>query len=276
MTSFARRMLACWGIASIVAAAFFAGLALVHEMQVQSRLSEIRTVMVGTSLVLHGVGEANGGAEAVAFGPAPFLRVGVNGATEQKIFAMARSAVAAGARDLFIEINPIVSRFQRKSSGCGTVSWINQERLDVRDAFRAILLGWSVLRDGDANFEVSSAPESHSPLREAEIRPLYPIRVTGSCDADRWAALFATDPQLRVVLMVMPRAPEARGANGAQLMMEFHEAAQDFADVTGAHLFVADPDGVWPASDFVDQAHLSDVGAARFRAALAAFVAELP
>ena len=81
---------------------------------------------------------------------------------------------------------------------------------------------------------------------------------------------------MRVVLMVMPRAPEAWGENGAQLMAEFHSAAQDFAGLTGAHLFVADPDGVWPASDFVDQAHLSDAGAARFRAALAAFVAELP
>jgi lysophospholipase L1-like esterase len=121
-----------------------------------------------------------------------------------------------------------------------------------------------------------SLRKTRGPLTEAEIRRLYPIRVTGSCDADRWAALFAAEPQMRVVLMVMPRAPEARAANGSLLMAKFHAAAQDFVALTGAHLFVADPDGVWPASAFVDQAHLSEAGAARFRAELAAFVAELP
>jgi hypothetical protein len=275
MTSTVGRMLACWGIAVIGVGAVVAGLALVHEMKVQSRLSGIRTVMAGTSLVLYGVGEADGGAEALAFGPAPFLRVGYGSGTERQVFALARSAVAAGARDLFIEINPIVSRFAHSASGCGTVSWIRQERSDARDALRAVLLGSDVLRAGTVNMEGFPLPESRVPLTEVQIRRLFPIRVTGSCDANRWAALFAANPQMRVVLMVMPRAPEARGENGAQLMAEFHAVAQDFARLTGAHLFVADPDGVWPASDFVDQAHLSDAGAARFRAALAAFDAEL-
>jgi len=58
--------------------------------------------------------------------------------------------------------------------------------------------------------------------------------VTGSCDADRWGSLFATDPQMGVVLMVMPRAPEALDANRAQLMAKFHDAAFDFAEMTGA------------------------------------------
>ena len=37
-----------------------------------------------------------------------------------------------------------------------------------------------------------------------------------------------------VVLMVMPRAPEALDANRAQLMAKFHDAAFDFAEMTGA------------------------------------------
>ena len=276
MTSPVRRILACWGIAVIGAGAVFAGLALVHDMQVQSRLSDIRTLMVGTSLVSFGVGVADGGAEALAFGPTPFLRVGYSGGTERQIFALSRSAVAAGVRNLFIEINPILSRFARSPSDCGIVSWIKQERLDSRDALRAVLSGTDVLSRSTLNVEDYPVLDSRGPMTEAQIRQRYPIRVTGSCYADRWAALFAADPQMRVVLMAMPRAPKARGAIGARVMAEFYAAAQDFADRTGAHLFIADLDGVWPASDFVDLAHLSDAGAARFRAALVAFVTELP
>lgn len=276
MTSSVGRMLACWGIAVIGACAVLAGLALVHEVQVKSRLSGIRTAMVGTSLVRHGVDQADGGPEALAFGPAPFLRVGHSNATERQLFALTRSAVAAGARDLFIEINPIVTRFASFPSGCGAVSWIRQARSDARDVLQTVLLGRDVLGGSTANIEDFRIPDSNGPLTEAQIQRLYPIRVTGSCDVDRWTALFGADPQIRVVLTVMPRAPEARRANGAQLMAAFHAAAQEFAGLTGAYLFIADPDGVWPESDFVDQAHLSEAGAARFRAALADFVAGLP
>jgi hypothetical protein len=268
--------MACWGIAVMGAGSVFTGLAPVLEMKVESRLSNIRTVMVGTSLVLYGVGVADGGTEALAFGPTPFLRVGYSNGNERQIFALTRSAVTAGVRNLFIEINPIVSRFARSSSGCGLVTWIEQEWLGARYALRAVLLGKDVLRLGTVNMEDFPVAQNRGPMTKEQIQQVYPIRVTGSCDTDRWAALFASDPQIRVVLMVMPRAPEARLANGVEVIAKFHSAAQDFADKTAAHLFVADPDGVWPAVDFVDQAHLSDSGSARFRAALAAFVLDLP
>ena len=249
---------------------------MIHERQAKQRLSNIHTVMVGTSLVRHAVGDADGGAEALAFGPAPFLRVAYSSATERQVFALAKSAVAAGARNLFIEINPIVSRFAFRSAGCGAVSWIMQKQSEARDTLRSVLLRRDVFNYGAVNFEVSIVPESPSHLTDVQLQRLYPIRVSGPCDADRWAALFAVNPELRVVLMVMPRAPVARAANGMRLMSEFHKAAQEFAGLTGAHLFIADPDGVWPALNFIDQAHLSHSGAARFRIALATFVAELP
>ena len=238
-----------------------------------ARLAPVQTLILGTSLIRYGIPDPDGGPAAASFGPTPLLRLGYDSASEEQLLTIATKAADQDVQRLYIEINPIVSRFAYVASGCGLAGWVKLRMSAMRQTLRTVVTGRDIIAQ-----LLARPPEQAEPaiLGEAQLTRLYPLRVTDPCFADRCTALFAAHPDMQVILIAMPRAPIARHRIGIDGMAQFHAAAHQFAAANKVPLFVVDPAGTWPTEAFVDQAHLSPAGAARFMAALSAFATELP
>ena len=236
-------------------------------------LKDIDTLVLGTSLVRYGVPNPDGGPDAHKFGPKPFLRLGYSRGNERQLLSIVTNAAEHKIQRIYLEVNPIVSRFADTSTGCGPTDWITNHMTLIRKTFRAALFRQEILGVATASPLYQSEPFIVDELR---LSRLYPLRVTGPCFAEQWSTVFETNPEIQVILVAMPRAPIARERIGIQGMTHFYEAAQTFAAANNLPLFIVDPSGNWPANAFVDQAHLSQAGAEQFMTLLAAFARELP
>ena len=273
MTITAGRMGLVWMASMGVVLAVLAGLWVLGERAVSNRLASVQTLVIGTSLVQYGIPDPEGRSLATAFGPAPQLRLAYSAASEEQLFAITAMAARHGVQRLFIEVNPIVSRFAFKAQGCGLAGWIEHHFIAMRRTFRAAVTGQDVMANALARPSDQDQPRV---VDKEVLTRLYPLRLTGSCSADRWATLFAAHPDMQVVLIAMPRAPVARDRIGADGMAKFNTAARQFATATGMQLFIVDPEGTWPTDAFIDQGHMSPEGSARFMAGLAAYASKLP
>lgn len=236
-------------------------------------LKDIDTLVLGTSLVRYGIPNPNAGHDAHKFGPEPFLRLGYTRGNERQLLSIVTNAAEQKTQRIYLEVNPIVSRFADTSTGCGATDWITHHMALIRKTFRAALFRQEILGEATAFPLYQFGPFI---VDEMRLSRLYPLRVTGPCFAEQWSSVFETNPDMQVILVAMPRAPIARERIGIQGMTHFYEAAQTFAAANNLPLFIVDPLGNWPADAFVDQAHLSQAGAERFMASLAAFARELP
>lgn len=266
-------MMRVWAVAVVIAAGVFAAaVSLVRPAPVDpATFAGIRTAFVGTSLMRRALPEGSA-TRAPAFpGAGPTLRIGLGRASEAQILALAQAAVRAGVTTLFIEVNPLVSRFDHRRSACGWAGMLDARRRALRAVLAPHLRG-----PGAGLDQPPRRADGPQVVLEQALDRMYPLHVDGPCFVDDWQALARHARGTRIVFVAMPRAEVAHRRIGADTMAAFYQAADGLATSLGTTLFRPDRSGIWPDSAFIDQAHLSQRGAGRFRAALAAWSGARP
>lgn len=259
-----RGIAAAWGVAMALVLAVALALLAVGERAELRRLTGVGTLMVGTSLVRYASPRPEGDVILATLGPPPFLRLAFRAGSEREILGAAEVAARAGVPTVFVEVNPIVSLFHVRGESCSPVGSLRYSIARIRNMAGDLVQGKDIYRS-----EMSVVRNfADRVVIDEKLSLLYPLTIHGSCYAQRWRRLVTGHPGTRLVFLAMPRAPMARELVGAADMARFNDAARAFAADLGAPIFVADPDGTWEARYFVDQAHLSAQGAARFREAL--------
>ncbi len=244
------------------------------ERRFAARIETVGTLVVGTSLVRFAVPSAQGDDTLATLGPREFLRLGFPGGQERHVLQAASAAAEAGAAAIFIEVNPIVSRFANQSPGCGLRAGMRYERSVLMATAEALFR-----LDEDFWLRGGALPASRAgkgEVTEETLSLLYPLSLPGSCFPDAWRRLVEDHTDTRFAFLAMPRAPVARDRIGRDAMRDFLEASEAFAAATGAPLFIADPDGSWSAAHFLDQAHLNEAGSERFLRSFAQWWDEQP
>ena len=88
MTITVERMGLVWMASMGMVLAVLAGLWVLGERAVSNSLASTQTLVIGTSLVRYGIPDPEGRSLVNAFGPAPLLRLGYSGASEEQLFAI--------------------------------------------------------------------------------------------------------------------------------------------------------------------------------------------
>lgn len=257
-------MVFSWALALILATALMCAGWRVGQQQIATRFTGVQTVFLGTSLMRHAVPNIPDSLTGTS-GRGTFLRVGLSNATELQILTLAQAAVAADARTIYLEINSVVSRFAFQNASCGPRRRLNHGLWTTRTATWALLTGQHVLAEGirDETAHLSTVDV------ETALARNYPLHFQPLCDAAAWKALVASAGAAQIVLVTMPRSKLAADRIGPVDIARFDRAAADLAAALHLPLFVPDAAGAWPDEDFVDQAHMSPAGSARFLGALA-------
>lgn len=267
MTPSGRLMVLIWAlaiglVASVSALAWVAG-----HRQIQSQMTGYDTLLIGTSLIGYAVPNTPDSQAAQPFGPDRYLRLGVASASEAQILDLARAAVAAKPKSLFIEINPLISRFAFATAGCGPEYRLQAVAEFVKRATKTTLRGRNLLERATQNPPLAAASQTDP----AVMARNYPLKFPPLCYGLQWQTLAQTAQDTQIVLVVMPRSAQARALIGADDMTRFHRAALDLAARLQLPLFVPDAANAWPDSYFKDQAHMNAQGSAAFLTALAAW-----
>lgn len=263
----ALRILSAWAVAVLLSAATLVAVSAVVQRTKVQRLVGIGTLMIGTSLTRFASPDPEGGPLLEAAGTAPFLRIGYPRASERQLLDIAAAAAKAGVPKVFIEVNPIVSRFADQPAGCGFIHGIGYLKSRVQRGAMLLALRRGVFHDG--LLPVDQYPSGHRIA--TDVARLYPLSIEGACHTRAWKELVAAHPATEMAFIVMPRGPAARARIGPDAMAVFQNTASAFARALGRPLLVVDPDGSWEAALFADQAHLSRSGAARFQRELNAW-----
>jgi len=252
------------GAAVLLAVSVIAGLTWrVDQLRLQ-RLEGVSTLFLGTSLMLFALPDPRGEQRLSEATGGEILRLAYSGASEVRLLGLARMGARAGVSHILIEVNPIVARFAFEPSDCGwRRRWLEEFRI-VQRTGHAILPWRHLFANGSGR--VRRYPDGANV--DAALARNYPLQVRGPCLSGAWSDLIAHNPQSRFTFVAMPRAPIARDAIGAAGMAAFNAAAINFAQGTGAGVFLVDADGAWEDQYFADQAHMSAAGGDRFQNAL--------
>lgn len=249
-----------WTAAFGITLTVLAGLWALHKSQLAALLDGRETVFIGTSLARYAIEPTFGDETTDPLGPAPFLRLAYPGATEHQIYGLAKAAAATAPQRIFLEINPIVSSFAHRNYGCSWQEELRVEFMKIRHMGRSLIKRKSVFRD----FLKGPTYNTAKPLDAAVTLKRFPLALDGSCFQDRWRKLRRNHPDTAFYMVAMPRSPAARDIIGAHDMALFALRAQRFAQSLDIPLLIVDSENAWPQSVFVDHAHLTSEGAARF------------
>jgi len=265
------RMMALAWVAALLLVALLIGGTHVAAQNQLIRLFEGRsTAFVGTSLMRYAVSNANDGSTILHLGKGSFLRAGIPSASETQMLGLAQAAVEAQVGTLFIEVNPIVTRFALKNQGCGLAFRLEQLITFIEKVARPTLKG----RDFLNKYLAEPPGVDPSGLDQSRIAASYPLSFPPLCHEAGWRALSARARSTRIVLVAMPRSPLARELVGEADMAHFHSAATALAQDLGMQLYIVDPAGTWESDLFLDQAHVNRRGSEKFLMALDAWLTE--
>lgn len=254
------RMTQAWLLAGALVVAMVGVCWWFAEKAFAHRFAGVQTAFLGSSLMWYALPMTPGAVANPVFQIDQTLRVGVSSASENQLLSLANAAVVSGVRTLFIEVNPIVTRFASEPVGCGAVDSARSARWMVRAAVRDRVLGvppWAGASD-PAAYPVGAWQGGDL------LGQRYPLRFPVPCHMAAWKSLVANSGATRITLIAMPRAAIARDAVGAADMAQFHQTAQNFARQLGLPLFVVDPQGGWSDDRFLDAAHMSQAGSSAF------------
>ncbi|WBL32024.1 hypothetical protein O5O51_09720 [Sinirhodobacter sp. HNIBRBA609] len=262
-----RMMTLAWVAAILLVAALFGYTKIASQRALASTFAGHEMAFIGTSLMRDAVPNAPDRRTAQKFGPGIFVRMGVPLASETELLALAQAAVGAQVGALYIEVNPIITRFADQQPGCGPGYRFEQTAAFLDSVAKPVLKG----RDFLARYLSDPRERSTYEPDLERIAASYPLQFPPLCHEAAWQELSTKARGTQIILVAMPRAPVAREHIGSVDMARFHRAAAALAERLGVQLFVVDPQGTWESDLFKDQAHVNARGSARFLDALVAW-----
>ena len=263
----ARSIAMAWLSALVLLVGILIAIGAFGQRRVDGRFTGVDTVFLGTSLFRHALPDLGQITPLPQVDAEKSLRIGLNNGSERQILDMATAAVASGVGKVFIEINPLVSRFATDRAGCGVRNSLQHQLGNLKIFTDAILLGRDIYWPGA---EPANKDKTRSINPETTAK-YYPLKFVGPCHVGAWQRLFTTSKGTRFVLVMMPRDGVAKQLIGADDMATFERRARAFSAQFDIPLFVPESAGDWGEELFLDQAHLSGRGADRFGKELAAW-----
>ncbi|MCT2541092.1 hypothetical protein [Sedimentimonas flavescens] len=260
-------MTLAWVAAILLVAALFGYTKIASQRALASTFAGHEMAFIGTSLMRDAVPNADDGRTAQKFFSDTFIRLGIPSAREGQLLSLARAAVSARVKTLYIEVNPLVTRLAGRNPGCGSHYKLERISYDIKGFAKPALLE----RDFPQRYLQDSREQAPREPDLERIAASYPLQFPPLCHEAAWQELSTKARGTQIILVAMPRAPVAREHIGSVDMARFHRAAAALAERLGVQLFVVDPQGTWESDLFKDQAHVNARGSARFIDALAAW-----
>ena len=252
-----RTVVSAWLCAILISVVIIIGIIHLGIQNSKEQLTGKDAVFLGTSLTRFALPNHFEPMPLAQVGAENAVRIGLSLGTESDLLHLASAAIDARVRSVFIEINPLISRFSNAPKAC---SWHQQflsfRRLSMQST-SAILRGKNIGQGLPQN-------EVERSIDLERLDQLYPIDVNLSCRIDQWREVVRTSWPSNLYFIAMPRDYVARDYIGTESMADFYATAEEFSAKVGAPLFIVDAMGVWPAEDFIDLAHLSISGSEHF------------
>lgn len=227
--------------------------------------------VIGSSLLAYAVPETGSGESALFAGGQTHKRIAISLISEGRAIRLGENALAGGARDLLIEVDPFIKGFRDRSPATECDGWSEQGRAIAwrskrrsGDAFRRFIGRQS---NGNGLGEPSDIQDSQM-IDEERLAAIYPLRLHQPRCRQRLEALIqrASAQGAKLTLVLPPRSQAARQLIGPAQSDELRQLAEQLADQLGVSLFA--PKGPWPNEQFTDHAHLNVKGRAHFLRAL--------
>lgn len=233
------------------------------------RFRNFDIAVIGSSIMLYAVPEYGRGGSSLLGDGRSHRRVSYSAISEEQSLLALHRAVEDGVKIAFVEANPFIFEFAASRRHCGELDrpvrhFLKQRQIEMVDAIRA--MAGRPLRYGTLNEPENMSGEQHIDL--SKIRSFYPLRFEGPCYPDKLQSLVRTAKLkgTRIVLILPPRSPAGEALLGGQASNEVVLRARKLADDMGLELFI--PAGPWSNREFVDQAHLNELGRRHFLIAI--------
>ena len=268
MKTNARGIALAWLVAFLLAAAGATVVASLGQRQLEARLGSSDAVFLGTSLTRFALPRHGEAKPLPQIDAANVLRIGLSDGTESDLLDLASAAVDAGVGVVFVEINPIVSRFAENPGGCGWWNSLAHHFKALKRSSNAVFSGRDIIGRMGTDAARNDRPRS---VDMARLARSYPLHFDVPCHVEAWQELGAGSGASRIVMIAMPRDEIVTKLAGARNIATFKRAAREFSSQLGLPLFVPDASGAWSSDLFVDQAHMSQRGSDRFLQELAAW-----
>lgn len=225
--------------------------------------------VIGSSNMLHSVPDYGLGRESLLGDGRSHKRVAHLGISEEQSLILLDRAIEDGVKIAFVEANPFIFQFSSNRRQCREwdrplLFFLKQHQIEMVDAFRGVT--GRPLRYGGMQEPLNLSQGQHIDL--SKIRSLYPLHFEGPCYPD-WFLSLARAAQLkgtRIILILPPRSPAAEALLGRQASDEVMARAKQLATRMGLQLFI--PAGPWSNREFVDQAHMNELGRRHFLIAI--------
>lgn len=238
---------------------------LLVERTAQRQRSDI--VVIGSSLIAYAVPATGQGATSLLGDQRSHRRIATRRLTENDLLAAFEQAISQHTALVFIEVNPLLVDFadQLRQRPCDALpslikNYVVTERRRVPEAFAQLAgLPLAYGYEGDP----PNLQSTHS-MTDAVMRSMYPLTVREPCYEPELASAVrrAKAQGTLVVLVLPPRSPDADLLLGSKLTSKIRDRAMALARRLEVPIFVID--GNWPNEEFVDAAHLNDIGRAHF------------
>lgn len=260
------RLASCWIAAIAITVGALALLARPAQLP-RPDFGDAKVAVIGTSLV-HRAVPASGLEGELLPGKGPHIRIGLAASTRTEMLTLVEQASADGVDTILLEANPLIFSLPDQSANlhCASLSCAARyQAAHWRRAFSAGVRALLGLPDADA----ARLENGLSEPTEQQWQPAAPVaeeigftfHAKGTNDiADTVAGAKAQG--VEIALLLPPRSPSAESLLPEGQSTELEQRAHELAAELGVPLF-APKDG-WTDADFVDRAHMSKQGRARF------------
>lgn len=260
-------ILLAWLVALLVAATVVFSVAFERQHRLTARLVGSDALFLGTSLTRFALPDYAAPKPIPSMGAEFALRIGLSSGSESEVLTLTSAAVESQVKLVFVEVNPIVSRFANDTSRCNAWDTLLNSSSALRRSGIAALRNRDISEKGAEKVE-NSGPRS---INFDMLDKVYPLKIGMPCHLETWRQLANTSQDTQIVLIEMPRSKFARKYIGTGEMKKFHRVAKIFSDQIGLPLFSPDATGSWDDKFFVDRAHMNRRGGDRFIRELAAW-----
>lgn len=260
-----------WLVAALIAVAVLISVALVRQHRLDARFVGHDAVFLGTSLTRFALPDYAVPAPMPQIRAKSAMRIGLSNGSDSEVLTLTSAALAAQVAHVFVEVNPIISRFANNTHRCDV--WDTLPYLS--DVFRRSGIATLWGRDLSYRGALEVANDGPRSLHFDQMDKIYPLQIDTPCHLETWRQLAESRPDTQIVLIAMPRSKIARDRIGPDGMEAFNRAAEAFSSQINVPLFIPDASGAWDDKFFLDRAHMNRAGAAHFLRALASWRASL-
>ena len=238
-------------------------------------------IVIGSSLMYHAVPPFGEGTDSLLGDGREHARLAISSITEVQTVDLLQHVLNGGAKTVLIEANALAFDFASRApaSDQGSIRAV---------ALTKPLLDLSARARQPLSALINQRPKRHVLTSEAEkldadfsvklshMAKLYPLhlRFPAPPEALETALTMAAAAGVEVILIAPPRSQAAANAMGAEATETLRLHFQALAYRLNLPLF--QPSAVWPNDHFIDAAHMSRRGRARFLNELAQWWASRP